>query len=221
MERWTAKRACKVLGVPEGADAEAVQKAWRRRALETHPDRAGAKSQKKFIQAREAYEFLQGRSSGCEPPVSSDGGDASAPLEDEPIEVGSWLCVLELELDGAVVDGEHRAQVVVIDDEVLIAVYLDLGSSSPASSSRVGVVLRQGLGLPVRFERDVVSRSFHRKRLEALWFSPLEARVRLDGSDASVPRSVRGQAPSGGGAASSPRRSLWEEVLYGARATRG
>lgn len=50
-----------VLGVARDADAEAVKKAYRRLALEHHPDRNGGskESEEKFKEATEAYEVLR------------------------------------------------------------------------------------------------------------------------------------------------------------------
>lgn len=46
-----------VLGVPVGADADAIRAAWRRATFEKHPDRNGG-DQSRFIQAKSAYDFL-------------------------------------------------------------------------------------------------------------------------------------------------------------------
>src|SRR5688572_19481450 len=50
-----------ILGVDRGADADAVKKAYRKLALQFHPDRnAGSKeSEEKFKEATEAYEVLR------------------------------------------------------------------------------------------------------------------------------------------------------------------
>lgn len=48
-----------VLGVPKGANAEEIKKAYRKKALEHHPDRSKSKdSEEKFKEASEAYEVL-------------------------------------------------------------------------------------------------------------------------------------------------------------------
>lgn len=48
-----------VLGLTPGADATAIKRAFRRRALETHPDRGGEASQ--FREVQRAYERLLAR----------------------------------------------------------------------------------------------------------------------------------------------------------------
>jgi curved DNA-binding protein CbpA len=47
-----------VLGVPRDSDSETVRAAFRRRALEYHPDRAGEDGATRFRDALEAYEVL-------------------------------------------------------------------------------------------------------------------------------------------------------------------
>ncbi|PCI36339.1 MAG: hypothetical protein COB53_09900 [Elusimicrobia bacterium] len=56
--------AYRILGVPAGTDAKGVQKAYRERALEAHPDRAGSDPEravftKRFMKIRDAYEHLR------------------------------------------------------------------------------------------------------------------------------------------------------------------
>ena len=52
-----------VLGVEPGAPREAITRAFRLRALETHPDRGG--DPEAYIAARAAYERLRHRRDGC------------------------------------------------------------------------------------------------------------------------------------------------------------
>ncbi|MGI9119745.1 MAG: J domain-containing protein [Acidimicrobiales bacterium] len=58
--------AYRVLGAPPGAGPDDVREAWRRRALETHPDRGG--DPVAFHLARRAFERLSGVPA---PPTSS------------------------------------------------------------------------------------------------------------------------------------------------------
>lgn len=48
-----------VLGLAAGADEDAVKRAYRQRALETHPDQGGDAAQ--FLAVQRAYERLRGR----------------------------------------------------------------------------------------------------------------------------------------------------------------
>lgn len=59
-----AEKAYTVLGVEPGASPKEVQLAYRKKALECHPDRASSAEeaeylQGKFLQVRDAYEFLR------------------------------------------------------------------------------------------------------------------------------------------------------------------
>lgn len=60
----TTEEAYQVLGLDAPADADAVKRAYRRKALESHPDRYQdlrdkAYHEKRFIEAREAYVCLR------------------------------------------------------------------------------------------------------------------------------------------------------------------
>ncbi len=52
----TINEAFDILGIPFTSNAEAVKKAYRKRALETHPDRGG--NSRDFIRVRAAYEII-------------------------------------------------------------------------------------------------------------------------------------------------------------------
>ncbi|HAH07530.1 MAG TPA: hypothetical protein DCM05_13600 [Elusimicrobia bacterium] len=58
-----AVKAYSILGVEAGSSPKDVQRAYRRRALEFHPDRVEPEHAeycaKKFMEARDAYEFLR------------------------------------------------------------------------------------------------------------------------------------------------------------------
>jgi hypothetical protein len=60
----TDAEAYRTLGVDPGSDAKTVQKAYRERALEAHPDRAGSDPEralftKRFMKIRDAYAHLR------------------------------------------------------------------------------------------------------------------------------------------------------------------
>lgn len=59
----TVDKAYAILGVEAGTDPKQVQKAYRRRALEYHPDRVKAEDAeyyaRKFMEVRDAYELLR------------------------------------------------------------------------------------------------------------------------------------------------------------------
>jgi DnaJ like chaperone protein len=72
-------RACELLGVPATATREDVERAYRARALQCHPDKVAhldeefrALAERKFREVRTAYEVLAGESSG---------GPRDAPVE--------------------------------------------------------------------------------------------------------------------------------------------
>ena len=58
----TPEEAYRILEVPPGAGAEAVQEAYRKAALRTHPDKAsgyGLHIRKEWLRVRDAYECLR------------------------------------------------------------------------------------------------------------------------------------------------------------------
>ena len=60
----TTEQAYRVLGVEPGASPKDVQSAYRKRALELHPDRAGSPEEsqyfyRRFLEIRDAYEHLR------------------------------------------------------------------------------------------------------------------------------------------------------------------
>jgi hypothetical protein len=65
----TRIEALKILGLSEGASAEAISKAYRRRAFETHPDRGGTATG--FLRVQAAYEVL-GAGTQCRDAMSSE-----------------------------------------------------------------------------------------------------------------------------------------------------
>ena len=57
------RRALEVLGLEPGASAGEVRAAWRRRALECHPDRCRGdpEAARRFVRLSAAYAFLSGK----------------------------------------------------------------------------------------------------------------------------------------------------------------
>ena len=81
----TLEEAYRILGLAPGAGADDVKKAYRRKALESHPDRFQDETQKAFYQrrfmdAREAYAFLRAE------------GVRDLPEEEVVVpEMGAWI----------------------------------------------------------------------------------------------------------------------------------
>ena len=82
----TDEQAYRVLGVSKGADAKGVQNAYRKRALEAHPDRAATDEERKiftkrFMKIRDAYAHLR-----------DNGFPVPAPEEvvEDPIELRTY-----------------------------------------------------------------------------------------------------------------------------------
>jgi curved DNA-binding protein CbpA len=69
----------RVLGVPRDASSEQLHDAYRRRVMQTHPDRPGG-SAEAFKEVQEAYELLRNR---ARPTQSANVEDRMAKLEDE------------------------------------------------------------------------------------------------------------------------------------------
>lgn len=69
-----------VLGVPRGASEEEIKKAYRKLALEHHPDRHGGskEAEERFKEINEAYNILTGAQKPPDPPPPRPGNPADA-----------------------------------------------------------------------------------------------------------------------------------------------
>jgi DnaJ-class molecular chaperone len=91
----TRDEACKILDVPPDASEEEVQRAFRRRAKQTHPDTNRSCSSRDFQDACDARDTLLGRggrksSGNWEDPgdkASADEGATSSKERVDPVEV--------------------------------------------------------------------------------------------------------------------------------------
>ncbi|MEK9144762.1 MAG: DnaJ domain-containing protein [Elusimicrobiota bacterium] len=98
-----AAQAYGILGVEPGASPKEVQLAYRRKALESHPDRAGSPEQaeyfsRQFLHIRDAYELLRKQGFPIPEPekvverpayYSRTAGRSFAPKEGEGEKVGA------------------------------------------------------------------------------------------------------------------------------------
>lgn len=57
-ERLGDDNPWEILGIPIGSNADTIKSAYRRKAIETHPDRNPGKSQIEFEKVQAAYEHL-------------------------------------------------------------------------------------------------------------------------------------------------------------------
>jgi len=77
-EKTDERRQHSVLGVPVAASADEIRAAYRRRALETHPDKGG--NAELFREVKAAYEVAMAEFEGksvCKRPRSADGAKGS------------------------------------------------------------------------------------------------------------------------------------------------
>jgi curved DNA-binding protein CbpA len=165
-----------LLGVTSGATEAQLKAAYRRLAKVRHPDAGG--SDKAFQELQKAYELLtapqpgKGRQRHRESPPSEDDG--------EPLQVGHWFTVRSLQIDNRMVRGA-RAQLVVLDMEILIALYLAEPWGGTTGSVTVYLSERPEDPEMAQYQRPVVQRSSEREGVTALWFSPFDKRMRIDG----------------------------------------
>jgi|GEM_PF-1805897 len=68
----------RVLGVSPSATPHEIRRAFRRKVLEVHPDRAGAASEARLVEAIDAYEALTGRAKPRRPRASRAASPAPA-----------------------------------------------------------------------------------------------------------------------------------------------
>jgi len=169
--------ACDVLGLGLNPGIDEIKSAFRKKALETHPDRVGGDTEA-FKRVKAAYDLLMPDDESGQT-VAYDTSESEAPEKD--LSFGDWLDVLSIVLDGRVYPFPAKAQLAVVNDEVLISVYL----SRPwvAGSGRVEIQVREKNGGELAaYDREILQRSMDlQQRLSVLWFSPFEQRMRFDG----------------------------------------
>ncbi len=98
-----------VLGIAPGADAEAIQRAWRELAKRHHPDHAGAAGGELMASINAAYDMLRDSLSGDVPPTPAPPPSGTA---------GAWLPdavrrVLARELLAVLEPGEQVEEIVL------------------------------------------------------------------------------------------------------------
>lgn len=171
----TVEQAARLLELRGSFSIEQVKSAFRRKARQTHPDFHGAKSEDAFKQAKIAFETLcmHLADRAAVPDRRHRPGAYVEPARE--LRIGDWFWILELRVDRHLVPEEdlgRRAQIVRINDDVFIAVYLKTPIES--DGQRVDVFLVEQVGdRPGRFERPIIQRSYTADgKLSAVWFSP-------------------------------------------------
>jgi hypothetical protein len=179
---WTCKTAAARLGLPEKASLAEVKRAFRALARKTHPDMGG--NPELFKEVLSAYEFIR---DGGKP--SSPGVSSSQTMDDEELNFGDWFVVRFLEFDHDAILGVHRCQLTTVEDEILLAVYLE-SPMRVRSCGRIIVGISERKDGPIEvYDREVLQSSKSETgELLVVWFSPFEERLRTDGTRADVPR---------------------------------
>ena len=85
-----------VLGIEPDADEAAVERAYRRRVKETHPDLGG--SLRAFLRVRAAREQIRAGDADTEDPGVVDGSEAEDPEEADPRPAGAQVEYLDYEV---------------------------------------------------------------------------------------------------------------------------
>lgn len=86
-----------ILEVESDADDTAIDQAYRRRVMETHPDQGG--SARAFQRVREAYEAITAMRNGDDPPEAvGEGEDADADADDGHHDAGARVEYLNYEV---------------------------------------------------------------------------------------------------------------------------
>ena len=193
------QQAADILGIERPWTPSAIKTAYRRRSRDTHPDRGG--SDEAFIEVARARETLQVYlDRGLSPDEELvdedepwDAWSATAGWEDEDEEgdlgIGTWFDVLRVQVDGKLIDGDFRAQLVelqekglnkygeVIRSRYLIAIYPKSPVWMPGQIAEV-VLREEGVREPSVFIRQIRQRCHERDgRINAFWFDPLEEPV--------------------------------------------
>jgi hypothetical protein len=180
MDAWTHTTATARLGVSVDVSARELKKAFRELAKKTHPDIAGPRGHDLFLEIRSAYDFLMGSGRLPDAPPPRPAPSAAPPPSSKPIDVGDWLLVQYLVIDGIVHHGNHRAQVTVVDYELCIGIYLDPSFEGPVGSLLVALSQEADTEVSI-YERPAISTSSLGKTTTVIWFSPFERRMRVDG----------------------------------------
>jgi len=206
----TPALACGLLDLPLSPTHDEVKKAFRTRAKETHPDKGGDEEIFKLINSAYALlmEIPSGQANKDLKPEETER--PREPEAEQDLDYGDWLDIRSLALDSRVVPGGGRAQVTTVNDEVLIAVYLNKPWSG--GSGRVHVMLSEsGHDEVAIYDRQVVARSVDEKQhLTTLWFSPYERRMHRDGYPIDEPPKTHPPPPGGDPSYGGRRRPMNE-----------
>jgi len=158
------ERARELFGLGPEATREQVKRAFRHKALQTHPDHGGDRED--FIEVEAAYRLLL-EDLLVEParsPVSDDN--------DIEVGLGTRLSVVALSIDGAVIHGKHRAVITLLGWDVVIQVDLSAPHSGSAGSVEV-VFMVDGSTDAVHYQAPIFGRSYSGSSLRAFTFQPV------------------------------------------------
>lgn len=191
----TPQQAADVLELPRPWTPNAIKKAYRRRAKDTHPDRKNG-SEEAFIQIQQARAVLEAyledlHDPDPEPRTWDDWVPPDDDWEDdEDIAIGTWFEVLRVRVgDADPIQAGFRAQLVELETKTsniygeavqhryLIAVYADRPVQVPGQFVEV-TLLEDGHRTPSVFVRKITQRSHDKSGgVTAFWFDPLDEPV--------------------------------------------
>jgi hypothetical protein len=157
-----------ILGVKPDADKDTLKRAYRKKALSSHPDRVGG-SHRAFALVYQAYAQALERLSAPSP------SESTQEQKDEGVFLGMAFEVLSLKLDGLPVPESFIEGAWLLNEEDGVMIKVGLEKAWTRGAGEIDVVLEVKEGTEshsVAYTRPIHSRAYRGYGMVAMWFSP-------------------------------------------------
>jgi len=158
-----------ILGVSSDANQDTLKRAYRKKALSSHPDRVGG-SPRAFALVYRAYEEALQKLKAKKKP-----GGKTEDQEDGAVFLGMQFEVLSLKIDGLPVPESFIEGATLLSEESGIMIKVSLCKPWTRGAGEIDVVLGVQEGdktQSVVYRRPIESRGYRGYGMVAMWFNP-------------------------------------------------